>query len=107
LSAIDDDLARTHFTFRRLEFLRIALAKHQVSGKEKQLAYAPGSARIDSWTGSLSYQLNKGLVLGELKRRDVADELRSIAGDRTVPSKQEIEEFEAFMKLSPDDHLFE
>jgi hypothetical protein len=111
LHAIEDDLARTHILFilfRRLEFLRIALAKHQVSGNERQLAYAPGVGRVDIWTGSMSFELNKGrLSLGELKRRDVADQLRSIATGRTVPSKEEIESFDAFMKLSPTDDPFE
>jgi hypothetical protein len=103
LSIIADDLARTHMLFGQLEFLRVALAKHQVSGKEKELARAPGVCRVDLWTGSMSYELSKGrLVLGELKRRDVADQLRAIATNRKVPSKEEIEDFDAFMKLSPN-----
>ncbi len=35
LLRISDDLARTHIVFGQLEFLRVALAKHEVSGKDK------------------------------------------------------------------------
>ncbi|MGD9656914.1 MAG: hypothetical protein AB7U61_04615 [Methylocystis sp.] len=103
LARIADDLARTHVLFGQLEFLRVALAKHQVSGKEKQLARAPGVGRVDMWTGSMSYELSKGrIILGELKRRDVADRLRSLAVDRTVPSPEDMKSFDEFMKLSPN-----
>jgi hypothetical protein len=108
LSSISDDLARTHVLFGQLEFLRIALAKHQVPGKAKQMAYAPGYARIDMWTGSMSYELSNGaVILGEVTRRSIADGLRSIAVDRRVPSQEELTSFEAFMRFSPDDDPFD
>jgi hypothetical protein len=107
LSSIADDLARTHVLFGHLEFLRVALAKHEISGKAKQLAYAPGVGRIDSLTGSIAYELSKGrIILAELKRRDVADGLRSITSDRTVPRTEDIEAFEAFMRISPNEDPF-
>jgi hypothetical protein len=103
VSAIAEDLDRTHILFRRLEFVRIALAKHQVLGNEKHFAPSPGVARVDMWTGSMSYELSKGrLSLGELRRRDVGDELRALATDRSVPSKDELARFDAYLKLSPD-----
>jgi hypothetical protein len=108
VSSISDDLSRTHVLFGQLEFLRIALAKHQVSGKAKQMAYAPGYARIDMWTGSMSYELSNGaVILGEVTRRSIADGLRSIAVDRRVPSKEELASFDAFMRFSPDGDPFD
>lgn len=108
VTEIADDLARTHVLFGQLEFLRVAIAKHQVSGKEKQLAYAPGVGRVDTWTGSMSYELSKGpTILGELKRRDVADQLRSLAVSRAVPTTEELKGFDNFMSLSPNSNPFD
>lgn len=108
LQAIKDDLARTHVLFGELEFLRVALAKHEVSGRPKLMAYAPGYARIDMWTGSMSYELSIGhIVLGEVTRRSIADGLRDLTTDRTVPTPESLADFDAFMKLSPDAHPFD
>ncbi|MCX5480865.1 hypothetical protein OSH08_17830 [Kaistia geumhonensis] len=101
---IADDLARTHVLFRQLEFLRVALAKHEVSGQPKLFARAPGYARIDMWTGSMSYELsNDFVILGQVTRRSFADGIRALSTDRTVPSKEDIAAYEAFMALKPDD----
>ena len=98
--AITDDLARTHVVFGQLEFLRVALAK--VSGRPKQMAYAPGYARIDRWTGSMSYELSSGpAILGEVTRRSFADGLRAIAVEPAVPSTENLASFDAFMNFKP------
>ncbi len=60
VDGLRDDLKRTHVLFVRMEYLRVSLAKHEVSGKAKMLAIAPGYGRINSWCGALDYELNSG-----------------------------------------------
>ena len=101
---IEDDLARTYVLFRQLEFLRVALAKHEVSGRPKQFARAPGYARIDTWTGSMTYELsNDFAILGEVTRRSFGDGIRALARDRTVPTKEDLARFDALMSMKPGD----
>jgi hypothetical protein len=101
---VEDDLARTHVLFRQLEFLRVALAKHEVSGRPKHFARAPGYARIDMWTGSMSYQLsNDFAILGEVTRRSFGDGIRALARDRTVPTKESLDSHDAFMAMKISD----
>ncbi|KAA2235859.1 hypothetical protein [Salinarimonas soli] len=101
---IEDDLARTHVLFRQLEFLRVALAKHEISGRPKLFARAPGYARIDIWTGSMSYELsNDFAILDEVTRRSFGDGLRALGTDRTVPTKETLASYDAFMAMRPGD----
>ena len=98
VDGLRDDLKRTHVLFARMEYLRVSLAKHEVSGKAKMLAIAPGYGRINSWCGALDYELNNGrYILGYINRRDIADSLRAIRS-LPVPSDEELESFDAFMK---------
>lgn len=57
----------------------MALAKHEVSGgKPKAVAYAPGYGRINMECGALEYQMSNGpMILGNISRRDIADEIRA------------------------------
>ena len=108
MAAIADDLARTHCLFGQLEYLRVALAKHQVSGHANHMAVAPGYARVDMWTGSMSYQLSNGrVILDEVTRRSFADGLRHLIADRSVPSADDLAAFDAMMKVSPSYNPFE
>lgn len=108
LQTVKDDLARTHVLFGELEFLRVALAKHEMSSRPKLMAYAPGYARIDMWTGSMRYELSIGhMVLGEATRRSIADGLRALTTDRTILTPESLAEIDAYMKLSPDAHPFD
>lgn len=100
------DLDRTHILFARLEMLRIALAKHEIAGRPKAVAYAPGYGRINTWTGALDFELENGrYIIGNISRRNVADEIRAI--DKTTPpqTKEELKAFDDFMsgKLTPSD----
>ena len=102
VDGLRDDLKRTHILFTRMEYLRVSLAKHEVSGKAKMLALAPGYGRINSWCGALDYELNSGrYILGCINRRDIADSLRAIPS-QPVPSDEELESFDTFMKGPPD-----
>jgi hypothetical protein len=87
------------FAGRTFRYIRIALAKHQVPGKAKQIAYAPGYGRINQWCGSLDYQLERGrVILGQISRRDIADELRAMGDRASVPSEDDLKSFDEFMK---------
>jgi hypothetical protein len=99
---IEKDLRRTHITFAQLEFLRIALAKHEVRGRPNMIAIAPGYARIDDWTGSLTYELSNGRdIMGYISRRDVSDAIRAIAHDSEPQNSEKLAEFDRFMKGPP------
>lgn len=70
--------------FRRIESLRMSLAKHEVPKSKGSFAMAPGYGRIDTTTGSLQWQV----VLREnevdlISRRSLADECRELVKDRS------------------------
>jgi hypothetical protein len=92
-------LKRTAILFIRLEAIRISLAKHEIWRKEKSVALRPGYGRINSWCGSLDYELENGRYsMGNINRRDIADEIRALAADDAIPSDEEIASFEEFMR---------
>ena len=102
IEKIKTDLRATIIPFTRIEFIRVALAKHEIRGKKKSIAYAPGYGRINQWCGSLDYQLeNGGAILGNISRRDIADELRAIADRGNLPSDEDLASFHEFMKGPP------
>ena len=101
IAKIEEDIRLIHIPFARIEHLRVALAKHQVRGKSKKIAYAPGYGRINSWCGSLDYQLeNNGVILGNISRRDIADELRALSNRTTLPSDDDLKSFDSFMEAA-------
>lgn len=57
---IRHDLRRTEIGYKTLKFIRVALAKHEVSkkGSKKPIAFAPGLARPNRWCGSMEYELS-------------------------------------------------
>lgn len=106
---IRNELRHLHIPFARLEFIRVAIAKHEVSGKAKSAALMPGYGRINMYCGSLDYQMDNGpIILGYINRRDIADSLRSINCDSEPPSDAVIKSFDEFMncklpdKFEPD-----
>ncbi|MEZ0219103.1 MAG: hypothetical protein ACAH22_02285 [Tardiphaga sp.] len=105
-----DDLRVSHIPFRRLEHLRISLAKHEIAKKRNSIALAPGYGRINQWCGSLQYQIEKGAVIIDFVcRRDIADELRAMADREEIQTDAEIAMFDAVMDQEPGDvaSLFE
>jgi hypothetical protein len=90
------DLRRTEMAFKVLEFVRVALAKHEVSapGKKRQpIALAPDLALMDRETGSMKYEMsNGGSIIDFVTRRNLADSLRALP-DLDVPSDQDLEGF--------------
>jgi hypothetical protein len=100
---IEKDLRRTHIAFSQLEFLRVAMAKHEVSGRPNMIAIAPGYGRIDDWTGSLKYELSNGrCIMGYISRRDISDAIRGIDHDSEPQTPEELAEFDTFMKGQPE-----
>ena len=97
---MEEDLRLTHILFKQLDYLRVALAKHEVKGKRGSIALAPGYGRMDTWSGSLQYELEAGQVsLGTLSRRNVADGIRAWS-DREIPSPDYLQSFDEFMKAA-------
>ena len=63
--------------FRRIEALRMNLAKHEVPKKRSQPAVMPGYARIDESDGSLFWFVDLGGNETDMvSRRELADDLR-------------------------------
>lgn len=92
------DLKRTRILFIRLEAIRISLAKHEVWKKGKSVALTPGYGRINAWCGALDYELeNSQYSMGTINRRNIADEIRALAGTSDIPSDEDIAAFEEYM----------
>jgi uncharacterized sporulation protein YeaH/YhbH (DUF444 family) len=95
---IGRQIRAVHIPFKRLEFLRVSLAKHEVSGRERAAAYFPGYGRINMYCGSLDYELENGKYsMGFINRRDIADELRHLDLDSEPPDDDELAGFDSFM----------
>lgn len=99
VDAIRTDLRLTHILFARIEAIRVALAKHEVRGRAGSVALMPGYGRINEWCGSLDFQLENGAyILGNISRRDIADEIRALATSDSPPTDETIREFDEFMR---------
>jgi hypothetical protein len=65
--------------FRRIEALRMNLAKHEVPKMKGVPALAPGYGRIDMMSGSMVWQVDLGnMTVDMISRRSLADQLREI-----------------------------
>jgi len=75
---LDEAYAKVEPLFRRIEALRMNLAKHEVP-KRSQRALAPGYGRIDGFDGSIYWQVDLGDNFVDIvSRRSLADHLRGI-----------------------------
>ncbi|MEE4452054.1 hypothetical protein [Novosphingobium resinovorum] len=95
-----DDLTRTEIGFTIIEFIRVALAKHEVSSKAKNkpIAFAPGLALPDRYTGSMVYELsNGGSIIGFHSRRDLAETIRGFP-TAPIPSKEDLDGFREYLR---------
>lgn len=93
------DLRRTEMGFTRLEFIRVALAKHEVSkkGAKKPIAFAPGLAMVNRHCGSMEYELsNGGAIIGFETRRGIAETIRYIP-EAENPSDEDLAGYQAYM----------
>lgn len=104
LQNIRDDLRRTHIPFARMEFIRISLAKHEVRRQRNSVALMPTLGRINTWCGSLDFEIENGAAsLGTISRRDIADEIRAFSSQEELPSDELIQAFEEFMQAESMD----
>ncbi len=70
---------RTNAIFKRLEVLRVALAKHEMPDQYRSYALAPGYGRIDMMTGSIYWQVAlQGDEADIISRRSIADSFRTL-----------------------------
>lgn len=100
VNVIRRDVKRTHILFARLEAIRVSLAKHEVRKKKGSVALRPGYGRINQWCGALDYEIENGRYsLGDINRRDIADEIRILSDDDYVLSDEDIASFETFMRV--------
>ncbi len=98
IARLRKQLAVLYMPFTMLEHLRVAIAKHEVSGKGKSIALFPGHGRINRWCGSLDYELENGkFVLCEMSRRDVADSFRFLDIEGPPPDEESIASFDAWL----------
>jgi len=74
-----DSFALLEPIFRRIEAVRVTLAKHEIPKARGLVAFAPGYGRIDSFTGSIYWQIDlKDGTVDVINRRSIADDLRSL-----------------------------
>jgi hypothetical protein len=65
--------------FRRIEALRVTLAKHEIPKTKGLVAFAPGYGRIDYLTGSIYWQIDlKDNAVDVINRRSIANDLRRL-----------------------------
>ena len=84
--AIRRDCRRTEMLFRRLEALRVSLAKHEIGKKRNSVSRNPGYGRINQWCGAFTYEVETGAHgFALINRRDIADEIRALV-NLPVPS---------------------
>lgn len=82
----------------RLDFIRIAMAKHEVKGQTNSKALNPGYGRINMDCGALDYELENGKYsVGYINRRQIADSLRYLDLDAEPPTDEELKNFNKFM----------
>lgn len=94
---IEAHLDHTYVSFKMLEFLRVALAKNQVSGKPKLIPSMPTHGRINKECGALDYELQNGMyIIGQMSRRDVADAIRGLDLTAAPPPKENLASFDAY-----------
>lgn len=87
-----------HVAYFRLDFIRIALAKHEVKGRDSSKALYPGYGRINVHCGALDYEMENGKYsVGLINRRDIADSLRYLDLDAEPPSGEDLKDFERYM----------
>lgn len=98
---IKSQLLHLHIPFARLEYVRVSIAKHEVSGKEKSAAIMPGYGRINLWCGALDYELENGhYSMGYISRRDVADSIRHLDCSQAPPPEEVLKSFDDYMSGS-------
>ncbi len=80
LRELENACDRSERAFRRIEALRVSLAKHEVPKAKGALALAPGYGRIDMTSGSIYWQIIlQGNEVDLISRQTIAEQCRSIS----------------------------
>ena len=78
-------LDETELLFRRIESLRVALAKHEMPKAKGSFAMAPGYSRIDMIDGSMWWMTAlRGKEVDTITRRQIADACRDLGNRKNV-----------------------
>jgi hypothetical protein len=84
VESIHSALDQSEGLFRRIEALRISLAKHELPKKTGSFAMAPGYGRIDMTDGSIYWQIVlQGNEVDLLSRQSIARNCRALLEDRS------------------------
>ena len=76
---------RSERVYRRLEALRVTLAKHEVPKSKRAFALAPGYGRIDMTNGSITWIIALGgKEVDVVSRQTIANACRDLAVDRPL-----------------------
>lgn len=98
IEKVRQDLKRICMLFVRLEAIRMCLAKHEVWKRGGSIALSPGYGRINSWCGSMDYELENGRYsMGYINRRDIADAIRALPGN-VIPDDAEIKRYKEYLR---------
>lgn len=99
ITRLEHDVDLIHVTFELLSYVRVALAKHETQGpKRGRPSGSSTMGRADRYTGSVSYEMTDGpSIWGYVSRRDIAEGMRGFA-TATVQSKDELADFDRYMK---------
>jgi len=88
VSAVRTARDRVQTVFRKTEALRMNLAKHEIPRASGARARAPGYARIDPTSGSMSWEIDLGnRVVDSITRLDISSAVHSLG--RGVPPSGE------------------
>jgi hypothetical protein len=84
-------LDRSELPFRRLEALRIHLAKHEIPKTKGLYGMAPGYGRIDESTGSIFWQVPLGnMEVDVISRQALANACQKFPKDESIPFLPEL-----------------
>jgi hypothetical protein len=84
VSRLEQAYDKSELVFRRIESLRISLAKHEIPRSEGALAMAPGYARMDEMSGSIQWEIVlRGNEVDMVSRREIAKECLGLAEDQS------------------------
>lgn len=83
VETIHNAIDRSECLFRRIEALRMSLAKHEIPKSKGSFALAPGYGRIDMSDGSIYWQVVlKGNEIDLVSRRAIADDCLALSKKR-------------------------
>jgi hypothetical protein len=104
-AAVEESWTRVEPVFRRIEALRMNLAKHEVPKRKGERAMAPGYGRIDGFDGSIYWMVDLGNnAVDIVSRRSLSEGLRLAVIGRSVDGYDEDrEDDDNYTEVATDD----